>query len=142
MSFVYTSACDACGKGKPDDDNTLCQACRVGAPYVITRDVFDVVAVVVAHSPREALALYRSETHDESYVTAKPAECIDGPDGCGGEVDLRWSGYGSRSYVRCDRHGAERLRREDETRRRYGTDESPEPHDFDEADAGESWNEP
>lgn len=64
---------------------------------------------------------------------AAPA-CIDGPDGCQGPVEARWPGYGTNLWMRCVRHGEERLEREDELSGRY-----PElaPVDFCELDAGE-----
>src|SRR5262245_8801828 len=64
------------------------------------------------------------------------ATCIDGPDGCRGPVELRYPGYGCRSFRRCERHGRARIEREDEARRKYS---GPEPADFDPRDAGESW---
>ena len=63
-------------------------------------------------------------------------ECLDGPAGCRGSVELRNPGYGFGAYPRCERHGAARVEREAENRRRYF---GPEPSDFDPADAGESW---
>lgn len=65
-------------------------------------------------------------------------ECLDGPDGCRGAVELRNPGYGVHCYHRCSAHGAARLDREAENRRRYF---GPEPSDFDPADANERWSE-
>lgn len=69
-------------------------------------------------------------------ATTDALECIDGPDGCRGAVELRNPGYGMRGYARCERHGAARLEREADAARRYPT---LQPFDFDPADAGESW---
>jgi hypothetical protein len=63
-------------------------------------------------------------------------ECIEGPDGCRGEVLYRWPGYGDRNWPRCEKHGEERVRREEEAMRRYPV---LEPSDFDPLDAGERW---
>lgn len=65
-------------------------------------------------------------------------ECIEGPEGCEGSVELRYPGYGHRSFPRCEKHGEARLKREEENRRRYF---GPEPADFDPLDAGERWEE-
>jgi hypothetical protein len=64
-------------------------------------------------------------------------ECIEGPDGCGGEVLMRWPGYGDKTWPRCERHGEARLAREEEALERYP--EFGVPADFDELDAGERW---
>ena len=66
-------------------------------------------------------------------------ECLEGPDGCAGEVDYRWPGYGDRSWPRCERHGEDRLQREEAAIERY-PDLGP-PADFDPLDAGERWDE-
>lgn len=63
-------------------------------------------------------------------------ECLDGPDGCRGAVELRNPGYGTRGYPRCERHGRARQERERDASRRYP---GLRPADFDECDAGESW---
>jgi hypothetical protein len=68
--------------------------------------------------------------------------CVDGPDGCRGQVGLRWPGYGHRCYPRCERHGAEREERERANRRRYAPDGPSAPDGFDPLDADESWDEP
>lgn len=82
---------------------------------------------------------------DGSYlgmpVEQRPAggprlECIDGPQGCVGPVELRWPGSGTRLWPRCERHGEERLEREEDLSGRYPT---LQPSDFDELDAGERW---
>ena len=39
-------------------------------------------------------------------------ECLDGPDGCRGAVELRNPGYGTRGFPRCERHGRARQERE------------------------------
>jgi hypothetical protein len=63
--------------------------------------------------------------------------CIEGPDGCSGSVELRNPGYGTRGFARCERHGELRLRREESAQQRYPVLRPP---DFDEMDAGESWD--
>lgn len=66
-------------------------------------------------------------------------ECLDGPDGCGGPVELRWPGYGEKRWPRCERHGEERVAREEENIARYAPDGPVAPEGFDPLDAGESW---
>ena len=69
-------------------------------------------------------------------------ECLDGPQGCAGEVDERLtrSGSGMR-FPRCEMHYAAYAERMDalhaETRRRYP---AMAPDDFDPSYAGESWD--
>jgi hypothetical protein len=65
-------------------------------------------------------------------------ECLEGPDGCGGSVEMRNPGYGYRSFPRCEKHGEARVEREAENRQRYPV---LQPDDFDELDAGEAWDE-
>jgi hypothetical protein len=31
-------------------------------------------------------------------------QCLDGPTGCAGPVEMRWPGYGDESRPRCERH--------------------------------------
>lgn len=68
-------------------------------------------------------------------------DCLDGPDGCKGEVfpHLTLSGSGD-SYYRCDHHHdlhVERVQpRMDEIKRRYP---AMAPPDFDSSYCGESW---
>lgn len=64
--------------------------------------------------------------------------CLEGPDGCEGEVRYRWPGYGERDWPRCQKHGDERVRREEEARERYPVHQ---PADFDPDYAGERWEE-
>lgn len=66
-------------------------------------------------------------------------ECLDGPDGCEGDVEYRMplSGTG-RSFPRCEKHWEERLDRQAEIDERYP---AQQPSDFDPAYAGESWDE-
>jgi len=71
-------------------------------------------------------------------VDARRPDCIDGPDGCRGAVLARWPGYGQKSYPRCERHGADRLERERENRRRYMAPAPPS--DWSPDDAGETWD--
>ena len=64
-------------------------------------------------------------------------ECID----CGSkadDVEMRWPGYGYKSFLRCKECGAKRIEREEKNKRKYF---GPRPADFDEMDAGESWDE-
>lgn len=67
-------------------------------------------------------------------------ECLDGPEGCNGDVAYRMplSGTG-RSFPRCEKHWDERLERQEEINRKYGGDVPP--RDFDPAYAGERWDE-
>lgn len=67
-------------------------------------------------------------------------ECLEGPEGCGGEVLMRWPGYGDRCWPRCEKHGDARLEREEENIRRYMPDGPGAPHDFSPFDAGEVWS--
>ena len=67
-------------------------------------------------------------------------ECIDNPDECGGEVELRPSLTGTgTSIARCDRHWWLRLQREEELRKVY-PDSPIAPSWFDPAAAGERWD--
>ncbi len=65
-------------------------------------------------------------------------ECLEGPDGCHGEVAYRWPGYGDRDWPRCERHGELRVQREEAAMARY-PDLGP-PADWDPMDAGERWD--
>jgi len=65
-------------------------------------------------------------------------ECIEGPEDCAGPVELRWPGYGERCWPRCERHGRERVEREETAQERYPDTVWP-PADFDPLDAGERW---
>lgn len=70
-------------------------------------------------------------------------DCLDGPDGCEGEVLERLSRSGSgMRFPRCENHYASYAERMDpkhaETRRRYPVSA---PADFDESFAGERWDE-
>lgn len=68
-------------------------------------------------------------------------ECLEGPGGCAGPVEMRWPGYGEKSWPRCQRHGDARLLREEQARERYGDPDSPcPPSGFDPLDAGERWD--
>jgi hypothetical protein len=67
-------------------------------------------------------------------------ECIEGPEGCEGPVEYRWPGYGERNWPRCEKHGAERVEREEAAMERYPDTPAP-PADFDPLDAGERWDE-
>jgi hypothetical protein len=76
-----------------------------------------------------------------SQEASEPIECLDGPDGCEGEVAYRMalSGTGE-SFPRCDRHWDERLDRQEEINERY-PDSPLAPAWFDPLDAGDSWDE-
>lgn len=65
--------------------------------------------------------------------------CLEGPDGCRGEVLMRWPGYGDKCWPRCERHGNARLEREEQNIRRNSPDGPGSPWGFDELEAGESW---
>jgi hypothetical protein len=67
-------------------------------------------------------------------------ECLEGPEGCRGPVEMRWPGYGEKPWPRCQHHGDERERREDENVRRYNPDGPGPPSGFDPTYAGESWD--
>lgn len=64
-------------------------------------------------------------------------ECLDGPEGCAGQIDYRTplSGTG-KSFPRCDQHWDQRLDLQQEINNRYP---AHQPSDFDPAYAGESW---
>lgn len=66
-------------------------------------------------------------------------DCLEGPDGCRGEVLMRWPGYGDRCWPRCEKHGNARLEREEENIYRNSPDGPSAPWGFDEYAAGESW---
>lgn len=72
-------------------------------------------------------------------------DCLDGPEGCEGEVSeyLALSGSGLR-YWRCEKHYGEYVERVqpeiDKVRQRYPDSDVP-PAWFDESYAGERWNE-
>jgi len=71
---------------------------------------------------------------DDDY----PIECIDWrpDDTCRGLVEWHNPGHGYAVFSRCSKHQDARLKREDETRRRYP---EQQPSDFDSAYAGEEW---
>jgi hypothetical protein len=66
-------------------------------------------------------------------------ECLDGPNGCEGEVELRMplSGTG-KPFPRCDHHWDLRLDRQEQINNRYP---AQPPSDFDPMYAGERWDE-
>jgi hypothetical protein len=66
-------------------------------------------------------------------------ECLDGPEGCEGEVELRWSPDNlAKPWPRCDAHFARRLEQAEHNLELM----SPAPPDwFDESYAGERWDE-
>ncbi|MCA1656672.1 MAG: hypothetical protein LC713_03010, partial [Actinobacteria bacterium] len=79
--------------------------------------------------------------NEQGDPTGSLEECLEGPEGCRGPVEWRWPGYGDRCWPRCQHHGDERVKREDEAIDRYGNPDSPcAPPGFDPDDAGESWS--
>lgn len=71
--------------------------------------------------------------------TGEEHGCLDGPEGCGGEVAFRMplSGTG-RAFARCDTHWEKRLDWQEEHNRKYPT---LQPSNFDPSYAGERWYE-
>lgn len=68
-----------------------------------------------------------------------PLECLDGPDGCTGNVEYRMALSGTgRSFPRCDKHWEERVHTQEKIDERYP---QMQPSDFDPYYAGESWEE-
>lgn len=69
-------------------------------------------------------------------------DCLDFHDGhCHGDVEYRVSLSGTGTRIpRCDHHWDLRVEQEGELRERYPDSDSP-PAWFDEANAGERWNE-
>ncbi len=67
--------------------------------------------------------------------------CLERPDGCRGPVELRWPGYGERSWPRCQRHGDARVARVAREQTAIGRYPDHRPSEFDELDAGERWEE-
>jgi hypothetical protein len=70
-------------------------------------------------------------------------ECLDDPTGetCQGEIDYRpaLSGTG-RSFQRCDLHWEARLAEQERIEETYHVNSAGPPDWFDEADAGERWD--
>lgn len=64
--------------------------------------------------------------------------CLESSSACKGEVLLRWPGYGERYWSRCEHHGEQRVKREEEAQERYPVHA---PADFDPGYAGERWDE-
>lgn len=76
-------------------------------------------------------------------VVAEELRCINGYGdaevGCTGPIEFREPLSGSgRSFPRCDKHWAARMRMQDELNRRYPR--TP-PRDWSPLDAGEAWDE-
>lgn len=71
--------------------------------------------------------------------TIEKLECLEGPDGCDGPVEMRWPGYGQGTWPRCERHGDLRVEREQVNIDRYMPDGPCPPANFDALDAGEAW---
>lgn len=65
-------------------------------------------------------------------------ECVNGPEGCEGEVQYRSPSGKSKPLPRCDKHFDERCEREKAI---LELESDVPPDDFDPLDAGESWNE-
>jgi hypothetical protein len=70
----------------------------------------------------------------------EPLECIDGPEGCGGDVEYRTTPDRSdfKAFLRCEVHFAERLERAERNMTEY-PDSDLAPAWFDPANAGETW---
>lgn len=70
-------------------------------------------------------------------------ECLDGPEGCSGEVEYRMSlSPSGRSFPRCDGHWSKRLDEDERQTERLGSWRSDVPPAwFDPLDAGERWDE-
>lgn len=77
------------------------------------------------------------EAYDGAHT---PARCLNENDDCNGPVELRWPGYGHRSWPRCEFHGEERIERHNDPNSvaRYA-DSDCVPEWFDPAYAGERW---
>lgn len=78
---------------------------------------------------------------DDCPVHGPALECLEGPEGCRGSVEMRWPGYGETLWPRCERHGNARLEREEENIRRNMPDGPGAPVGFDPMAAGECWDE-
>jgi hypothetical protein len=72
---------------------------------------------------------------DDAYL-----ECLDGPDGCSGDVEYRMplSSTG-KPFPRCEKHWDERLDEQERINERY-PDSPCAPSWFDESYAGERWD--
>jgi hypothetical protein len=70
-------------------------------------------------------------------------ECLDGPEGCSGEVEYRTAlSPSGRSFPRCERHWSERLDEDERQRERLGDWRSDvAPAWLDPLAAGERWDE-
>lgn len=67
-----------------------------------------------------------------------PLRCLDGPDGCQGEVEYRMAlSSTGKQFPRCDKHWDERLATQEIINERYPF---LPPHDFDPGYAGERWD--
>jgi len=66
-------------------------------------------------------------------------ECLDGPEECRGKVEYRYTGRGHKAWPRCEKHGNERLAREEKTQLAYPDSDMP-PSWFDPSYAGERWD--
>lgn len=88
-------------------------------------------------------ALFDSDGFGSRENVEDPIRCLDaGQDDCQGPVQYHSTDPGARpAFPRCDFHWLRRLDREAETRRKYGTEGSIPPADFDPAYAGERWDE-
>jgi hypothetical protein len=83
----------------------------------------------------------REELYSEDYDDGR--ECLDDPTGetCQGDVEPRMplSGTG-RSFKRCDLHWEARLAEQERIEETYHVNSAGPPDWFDEADAGERWD--
>jgi hypothetical protein len=107
-----------------------------GYVHSITEDVLDIVDPLGNHHTFDL-------DDDLAFDVEEPYaadECLDyDPETCSGAVELRWPGEGERSWPRCQHHGDEREARALANARNY-PDSPIAPPWFDEADAGERWD--
>lgn len=100
---------------------------------------------MMVRSPSSSFECDRLHCNDTlgpcDHCPNRKLECLEGPDGCRGKVELRWPGYGEKTWPRCERHGNTRLEREEENIRRNMPDGPGSPLGFSPYDIGESWEE-
>lgn len=73
---------------------------------------------------------------------AEELECLEGGEGCQGEVEYRMALSGTgKSFPRCDLHWEKRLDEQDRINRMYAPDSDVPPFGFDPTYAGERWEE-
>jgi hypothetical protein len=75
---------------------------------------------------------------DDDTYALDPEECLEYGDDCQGPVEYRWPGVGEKHWPRCVYHGDRRI---DNVSELEIAAQSPlAPSWFDEADAGERWD--